>query len=83
MATSAIVMQKSHGSSLLAIVARALAAPVVALDALWTRYRAREELERLDDRLLADIGLTRADLYGETPDVMGETANQNWSRPAA
>jgi uncharacterized protein YjiS (DUF1127 family) len=29
------------------------------------RVREREELAALDDRMLHDIGLTRADVYGE------------------
>jgi uncharacterized protein YjiS (DUF1127 family) len=40
-----------------------------AFDAMlkWRdRSRARWELMRLDDRLLSDVGLTRADVYRET-----------------
>lgn len=34
---------------------------------LWIkRYRSRQQLARLDDRMLSDIGLSRADVYAET-----------------
>ena len=31
----------------------------------WNRYQSREQLLRLDDRLLKDIGLTRAEAHRE------------------
>ena len=31
----------------------------------WKRYQSREQLLRLDDRLLKDIGLTRAEAHLE------------------
>lgn len=34
---------------------------------LWVqRYRSRQLLARLDDRMLSDIGLSRADAYAES-----------------
>lgn len=44
------------------LTARGLLDRLVRFDALW---RARAHLEALDDRMLRDIGLTRADVDAE------------------
>jgi len=39
--------------------------PLALLATLDARYRTRVRLEQLDDRLLQDIGVTRADVAAE------------------
>lgn len=39
--------------------------PAHLLRSWWRRYLEREQLLRLDDRVLRDIGITRADALGE------------------
>ena len=39
---------------------------IVTIDAMLARRRSRLSLQRLDDRMLKDIGVTRADVFAET-----------------
>ena len=52
-------------------LARGLAAAVELLLRCWDRSRQRRALERLDDAMLRDLGLSRAD-------VMREAAKHCW-----
>lgn len=46
-------------------IRRGAAAALAALLSWQERARQRRSLEALDDRLLKDIGLSRADVFGE------------------
>lgn len=45
--------------------------------AYWQRRQAMEQLHQLDDRLLADIGLTRGNLLGQLLEAEAATAPQH------
>ena len=49
-------------AAFLAAVGRGLALAARPLNALWTRTQIHDELMSMDDRMLADIGISRADV---------------------
>jgi uncharacterized protein YjiS (DUF1127 family) len=53
---------RSAGTATLGLIAQSI---TVALQEWWERNRQRRSLGRLDDRLLKDIGLSRADVEHE------------------
>jgi uncharacterized protein YjiS (DUF1127 family) len=66
--------------------ARAVASPLVGW---WERATLQDELTQLDDRMLADIGISRADIPAvaagrylgrtlDTPRMVAEQANRVW-----
>lgn len=55
-----------RGVVLARAVANASRMLAVAIDAMHTRYRARVHLQSLDDRMLKDLGLSRADVSRES-----------------
>ena len=54
-----------RGDDALGLLAAGLALPVRMLRLWWLRHAGRQALLSLDDRLLADVGLTRGDALTE------------------
>jgi uncharacterized protein YjiS (DUF1127 family) len=54
------------GVVLVRAMANGLRRIVVAIDAMHTRHRSRVYLQSLDDRMLKDLGLSRADVVRES-----------------
>jgi uncharacterized protein YjiS (DUF1127 family) len=57
-----LVAQKNRNRALFETIAAAVSAVVRPLSAWWARTQVHDELMSMDDRMLADIGISRADV---------------------
>jgi uncharacterized protein YjiS (DUF1127 family) len=82
MSASVKSMQVHHGVGFTGALFAAVANIVSTVQAYFNRRRAMDELAQLDDRMLADIGLARGELFAVIDRYEGG-ANDNKSSSRA